>query len=126
MNRIWIGGILLAVFLFLGIRIGMKLDTATGPVSALLEQAQTAVLGGAQFRGQALAEQARALWQRCRNGLAAVCPHEPMEEAESLFAQLQAYAGAELWGEFAACCARLVQQLQALTETQSVAWWNLL
>ena len=126
MKRLWIGGVLLAVFLILGIWIGMRLETFAEPVSTLLEEAKAAALGGEHFQGQQLAEQAQALWQRCRNGLAAVCPHGPLEEAEGLFAQLRAYAGAELWGEFAACCARLMQQLQALTETQSIAWWNLL
>ena len=57
---------------------------------------------------------------------AAVVDHEPMEEVESLFAQLDVYLKARDPVAYCACCASLEVFARAIGESHSVSWWSLL
>jgi len=49
-----------------------------------------------------------------------------MDEIDSLFAQLEVFRQAGLWGDFSACCRRLSRLIEAMAEAHSLTWWNLL
>lgn len=125
MARFWLGAGLLAAFLALCLGVGVAMEQTHEPISAHLEQAAGACLDGDPQAGYALARQAHDRWRSGWNWVAAVSDHAPMDEIDSLFAQMETYAQAGLTGEFAACCNRLSQLVQAVAEAHSLHWWNL-
>lgn len=126
MNRLWFGAALLVLFLLMGIVIFALFEKVNQPVTALLEQAARTALSPEPEAAVREAEQALALWEKSWRGIAAVSDHEPMEEIDSLFAQLPVYAGARRWPDFAAVSTRLAQLIAAIAEAQSFTWWSLL
>ena len=125
MTRLWIGvGLLIA--LLIG---GIVLNTLTVPFHEELSQdlSQAAVLAteGRWEQAQALALQARQQWLRRQNCYAAVTDHEPMEQMEALFQELT-ILDASRAVDFGCVCVHLAQTAQAIGETQSLKWWNIL
>lgn len=126
MNRLWFGAALLVLFLLMGIGIFVLLEKVNQPVASLLEQAARTALSPEPEAAALEAEQALALWQKYWRGIAAVSGHDPMEEIDSLFAQLPVYAQTRRWPDFAAVSTRLAQLIDAIAEAQSFTWWSLL
>ena len=126
MGKFSLGVGLLAVLLALGLWTGHAVDRLHGPVSRCLEQAaQAAVREDAQM-SYALMEQAKAAWDACRDGIAAVADHAPMDEIESLFAQLENLRRQGQLSGFGALCAKLSRLVQAMAEAHQLSWWNIL
>ena len=126
MVRFWIGTVLLLGFLLLGFGVSAWAEAAQQPITRQLEEAAGYAAEGAMDKAAALARQAKDLWHRHREQLACVPDHAPMDEIDSLFAQLEIWAHREAPGQLAACCARIGQLIQALIEGQQLTWWNLL
>lgn len=126
MNRLWFGIALLVLFLGLGIISAVVLQDVQQPVIQALETAAEQSLSGNLEAGAASARQAQQNWDRNWHGVAAVAMHGPMDEIDSLFAQLPAYARSGKTAEFAACCARLAKLVEAIGDAQGFNWWNLL
>ena len=122
-RRFYLGLGILLVVLSLGLLIGWLTDQAQAPAVALLEQAaqtedlQTAV---------PLAQQAKALWQNRWRRIASVADHNPMDEIDSLFAEMEVYAQAKEQVHFAACCSQLASLLRAVSDAHALNWWNVL
>ena len=91
-----------------------------------LEQAAEAALSEDWETAEALAEQTGVRWVQHRKRAAAFADHEPMEEIDALFAQLEVYRSAQDAVSFAAVCKLLSCQLQALGDAHIPTWWNLL
>ena len=125
MGRFAFGVGLLLAMLCLGLVVMFAMDRVNQPVSQLLEDAAQAALAGDLEQGVRLAEQARKTWDNRWHTVASLADHSPMDEIDSLFAQMETYAQAGLTGEFAACCNRLSQLVQAVAEAHSLHWWNL-
>lgn len=126
MSRFWLGVGLLVVFLALGIGAAAVLDGVHQPIAQSLEAAAEQSLSGDLEGGAILARQAQDSWQRYWRGTAAVSSHGPMEEIDSLFAQLPVYARENHRADFAACCVRLASLIRAIADAQSFQWWNLM
>ena len=114
MSRLWFGVALLLFFLVLGLGALWYLEAVREPVVTALETAAQAVLSGDSAAGAEKAAEAADFWAERRKLLAAVSPHEPMEQMEGLFAQLRVYAQREEWSDFAACCRQLAQLMGSL------------
>ncbi len=125
-RRFWLGVALLAVLLVLGLLTTWYMAGANEPVALQLEQAAQAALEGDLQEGVALTRAARDQWERHRSIAAVAADHEPMEEIDSLFAQVEAYGRAGAVPEFAAYCARLSKLVEAVGEAHGLTWWNLL
>ena len=121
MNRLWLGVALLVLFLLLGIFTAWYLRDLEASLAEALESA-IAYAGGA---GEKYLRQAQGIWMDCRHRLSAICDHEPLEEIESLLARAAAFSRPEDRKEFSAICQELLQRLHALTNTQTLRWWNL-
>ena len=52
--------------------------------------------------------------------------HGPLEEIDSLFAQVQIYADTGKTADFAAYCTRLAKLVTAVGEAHGLTWQNLL
>lgn len=126
MKHFWSGIGLLAVLLALGLWTSHAMESVHTPIANSLALAAEETLSGDPDRGIAAARQARAQWERHRHATASVADHQPMEEADSLFAQMESFIAAGDVTQFAACCARLSELVRAISEAHTLTWWNLL
>ncbi len=126
MGRFWIGVGLLIGLLVLGFGVSSAMDSAHREIADTLEQAAQAVFSGEVEEGVSQAEQAQRKWESCWKATASAADHEPMDEIDSLFAQMEMYRKFGDQTEFAACCRRLSQLVRAVGEAHAFNWWNLL
>lgn len=126
MKRGWFGAALLLTLLALGIGSSMLMGKFHQPLADSLEQACTYALEENWKKAEETAEKAQETWQKMWHFSATLSDHAPMEEIDSLFAQLAAYRAAEDSLGFAAACAALSRQLEAMGDAHELSWWNLL
>ena len=126
MKRFLLGIGILAVFLIGGLWVGYAMDDVHQTIAQTLDDAAAQCLSGDLSGGIALAQQAHQTWQTHWHSTASVADHEPMDEIDGLFAQLEVYGKAGLSADFATFCARLSQLVSAVGEAHSFTWWNLL
>lgn len=126
MNRFWFGVVLLAVVLGLCLWVTMDMGRIHEPITAGLEEAGARALEGDLEAGALLARQARQRWQTHREITAAVVDHDPMDEIDGLFAQMESFAAGGSATEFAAACNRIAQLIQAVAEANGLTWWSFL
>ena len=126
MKRIWIGIILLVVLLGAGLWISGFMQEAHGPVSRDVKLAGQLALEGQWDAARAFAKRGQDQWEEKWPVTAAIADHEPMDEIDALFAQLEAYAGAEDPVAYSALCAHLGSLLEALSQSHNCKWWNLM
>ena len=125
-KHFWIGIMLLVALLLLSLGISWFMTAIHTPSQKTLAQAAQAALEGDMTKAQVLADKTKVRWNRFRAVSAAMTNHDPIENADSLFAELEIYAQAGDSEEFAACCARLSSLLLAIVQSHSPTWWNLL
>lgn len=125
-KRFFLGLGILLTFLVLGLLVSWGMKEVTRPVSEMLEQAEEAVLSGNMEQGADLARQAKGIWESGWNIMALAADHSPMDEIDGLFAQIDYYAREENPWELGACCARVAQLVEAVSEAHAFTWWNLL
>ena len=126
MKRLWLGVGLLLVLLAAGITVTRVMDNIHTPISEKMAQAAEAARTDDLEKANLLIGQAKSDWDRCRNFSAAVADHEPMEQIDGLFAAAQLYGILHENEDCAAACARLAALTQAMGESHSFTWWNLL
>ena len=126
MRRLWIGASLLLLFLIGGICSTVVTQRFHRTLSRHLEATTAAALAEDWEETALLLHQCHSRWIRYRNQIAAVTSHEPIEEIDSLYHQLDIYFARRDSQGFALCCATLHHRTQSLGETQSINWWNLL
>lgn len=124
--RTWIGIGILVLLLAAGICLTFYTGHTQEQVALLLTQSREAAAVGQWEKAAGKCYQARALWEKHRKPTAAIVDHEPMEEVESLFAQLEVYLKARDPVAFCSCCASLEVFTRAIGESHSVSWWSLL
>lgn len=122
-RRFYLGVGLLTVILALGLFTGWLIEKSQAPAEQLLEQAAQAenLQSGVQ-----LAQQAKDLWQGRWRKVAAVADHTPMDEIDSLFAEMDVYIREEEDVHFYACCNQLASLLRAVSDAHKLNWWNIL
>lgn len=126
MKRMWIGVALLAVLLVSGLLAAEFMEKAHGPIASDLEQAADAALEGSWGRAEALTARARKSWDKHRFLTAAFADHGPMEEIEAQLAKIETFAAERNRIDFCAGCAYLARILEALGESHSLNFRNLM
>ena len=126
MKRIWIGIVLLGVLLLGGIGTGEFMQQAHDPVAQDVRQAGEVVLRDQWELAQALVNRAQDRWKEKWPVTAAIADHEPMDEIDALFAQLEVYAASKDQIAYTALCAHLASLLDAISQSHSLNWWNLM
>ena len=126
MKRLWIGAALLLVLLAAGVFSTFAMGRFHHSLSQRLESAVSAALEEDWEQAQEILHQCRSRWLRFRNCIAAGASHEPIEEIDSLYSQLDIYLTRRDSAGFALCCTALLHRTEALGEAQSINWWNLL
>lgn len=123
MGRFWLGLGILAGLFALGIWVAKQTETTHTQIAQYLEQAAEEEDPAQRYL---LAEKAKEKWQKGHRSIAAVSDHEPMDEIDSLFAQMDICRRNDSGQSFSVFCARAAEQIRALYEAHSLTWWNLL
>lgn len=126
MKRLWIGIIILVLLLGAGIGTTVFAVRAQGNISQELANASEAALRGKWEEACTFSLNAKKQWESLRHGTAAIADHEPMEEIDNLFAQMEIYLLTRQQIPFATCCASLSVLTNAIGEAHAVNWWSLL
>ncbi len=125
MKRLWVGVAVLLVLLGLGIGSTVVMETIPGSLAQDMDRA--AALANSHWEdAKALAGSARAQWDRYEHIIASLTDHEPLEELKGLFGELDVSQDWEDRGYFATVCARIASMAEALSESHTLHWWNLL
>ena len=117
---------ILAICLAVGLWTSTVMDTRHQAICDTLNQAAGESTAGDLETGISLARSAQDQWERHWHGSAVMADHAPMDEIDSLFAQLQVYGQAGLATDFASYCTRLAKLVAAMGEAHALTWWNLL
>ena len=126
MKRLWIGIAFLALLLAGGFGINAGMDNLQKEISQQLDAACQTALAGDLEQAAVQANAAKEIWEQYRDLVAAVTDHEPMEEMDTLFAQLPIYYETDSPLNFAAVCSDLTLLMQAIGENQALKWWGVL
>ena len=126
MKRIWIGIILLTALLGTGFWMSNFMVQSHNPVAQDIRQAGNLALEEQWGAAQAYAKRGKDRWETKWPVTAAFADHEPMDEIDALFARLDAYAEAEEEVAYSALCAHLASLLEAVSQSHSMKWWNLM
>ena len=127
MERRFILGICILITvlaLTVGTAIGMKAIHAPG--EAALKEAARLALDGNMEQAIPLAQQAYERWLTYRDITAAFADHNPMDDTERLFREMQVYGATGEIPHFAACCTQLSAMLKAIYETHGFSLKNIL
>ena len=126
MKRIWIGIALLTCLLMGGLWISGFMKDAHDPVAQDIRHAGSMAQKNQWNAAQAFAERGRDRWEQKWPVTAAIADHEPMDEIDALFAQLETYGKTRDPGAYSALCGHLGSLLEALSQGHRCKWWNLM
>ena len=126
MKRLWLGVAFLTLFLILGIWQTAGLSKIHNDLSKTLSDAATAARLRDWKTADVLSDAAQTQWDRFRKLIASFADHEPLEEAERLFAELQLCKSLSLEENYAIVCSNLSQICKAIGESFQISWWNVL
>lgn len=120
------GFVILAALLLTGLLSGWLLFRQYDDLSRQLEDAAWWAMSGNWEQARDTAVAVRTQWRKHWNIQAAFTDHTPMEEIDSLFAQLAICAASGDREQFAAVCVDLAQHIRAVGDAHRLTWWNLL
>ena len=126
MKREQIGFWLLAVLLALSLLATRYMGTTQDATARRLEAAGVLALSEDWEGAGRLLKKARQEWEGCWRLSAILTDHEPMEEIDGLFAQLEIYLRQREGTAFAAACSQVASQIQDIGDAHGLNWWNLL
>lgn len=124
MKRIWFGAVLMAALLMLGFGSSTLMERTHMAQVKDLDRAAELALEGNWGGAENFAAAARREWDKKRPLIAGLCDHEPMDQIEGLFAQLEVFALEQDTVSFSSCCAYLARQLEALGKSHSLNLQN--
>ena len=126
MKRLWIGVAVLLVLLAVGIGLSYGMTVLHDDIRMELSNAAEAARQGDMEKALQRGDAAREVWERWRRFSASLADHEPLEEMDSLFHELELYGKLRLPVDYAAVCVRLAEISGAVSEAYSLTWWNFL
>ena len=126
MKRLWIGIGLLVILLAVGAFLSWGLPQLQNELAQTLELARVAIESDDWQTATSLADSAKDMWEHSRHFVASVVDHEPLEEVDSLFSELEVYAHARIETGYASVCAQLSHLCEAIGESQQLRWWSFL
>lgn len=126
MKRCRFGLGLLLVLLVLGAVSAWAMVKGLEPLSETIQQAGEAALREDWEAAEEIADRVKECWENRFPYFASFSDHEPMENINGLFAQLEVYGKSKDPQNFAAICALLARDLEAIGEAHSLKWWNIL
>ena len=125
MKRIWFGGALLIVLLILGLCSGALMERTHLVQAEELDRAARLALSDRWDGAEAAFLKARDSWASSVPLVAALTDHEPMDEIEGFFGELEVFLRLKDASSFSASCLYLARQLEALGKSHSLNLQNL-
>lgn len=126
MKRFWIGLAMLILLLGGGFLAQHRMERIHTPCAMDLEwSADRAQAGDWQAAGE-LAHRAREAWSRNWRFTAMLSNHQPLDEVDALFEELEVYLTRQETTAYCAACMFLSQRVMDLGESFRLNWWNLL
>lgn len=125
MSRIWIGIILLLLFLGLGLWSSISMGTFHKPLAQEIRRAGELAATDLESAVKT-ARAAREKWDSHWGRTAMLADHTPMDEIDAQFELLEGYAAAGRSADFSAHCMRLSAMISATAEAHSFTLRNLL
>lgn len=126
MKRLWLGVSFLALLLVFGIWQTVSISGIHSGLSQTLSDAALAARRQDWVAADTLSQNAQDQWEQYRHLTASFADHEPLEEAEQLFAELQLCKALSLEENYAVVCSNLSQICKAIAESFQISWWNVL
>lgn len=126
MKRMWFGIGLLALMLICSLCATDFMEQAHSAGAEDLNRAAELALQEEWDKAEVYALRARKNWNEKRLVTAMFADHEPMNEIDALFAQLDAYASARDSASFGSTCRNLAVQLNTLKDAHRLSFGNLL
>lgn len=126
MKRMWIGMGILLVILAISLTVAWVVEQVQKPITETLTLAADCAGTGNWEEAETLCREAKSRWDKHWHFDAAVADHEPMEEIDALFAELEVFCHLGEAEDFASLCARLSRLTQAMADAHKLNWWNLL
>lgn len=126
MKRLWIGIFFLVALLLGTIAGSLAMDAIHDPISNQLREASDAAQAQDWARADTLTQQAHARWSHYWALTASFADHNPMDDIDALFAELEVYRAQREAVHFAATCAHLSELSRAMEESHNLSLWNLL
>jgi len=126
MPRELAGIFLLAALLLAGLFTSWYFCRQYSEASRVLEDSAWMALSGRLDNARETADGAGDIWERQWRLRAALGDQSPMEEMDTLFAELRIYGAAGEAMEFARVCSVLSQRMNAMGNAHQFSWWNVL
>lgn len=126
MKRIRFGAVLLITLLVLGFWSGNFMERTHFSQVEQLNRAAELALEGNWAAAQQRTGTARREWNKNRTLIAALTDHEPMDQVEGLFAQLDVFVRQQDAVSYSSTCLYLARQLEAMGKSHSLSLENLL
>ena len=119
MKRIWFGAALLGALLVLGIFSAALMEDTHLTQVAQLDSAADLAMSGNWKGAEAAFSEAKAGWEKRSAIISGLSDHEPMDQIEGCFAQLEVFLGMHDAASFCGACRYLAKQLEALGKSHS-------
>ena len=113
MKRVWIGGVLMAVLLTVGLLAGWAMNRGLCPGAQKLEQAGELAAAGRWGAAEEMIDDVEEIWEDRRWLVTGLYDHEIMDEMDAALAQLEAYCDARDALAFRALCRSLAKNMEA-------------
>jgi hypothetical protein len=126
MKRMVIGSVLLISLLVGGALSSRAMVQWHAPLEETLCQAAEFACTENWEQAKYLRRKAQESWESRWHMAAAFADHGPMEEIDSLFAQLEIYEAYQEPMGYSALCMELSRELGAMGDAHIPNWWNLL
>ena len=126
MKRIWFGVVLLILMLVLGLISSTFMKETWLKQSENLNRAAILASDGDWVNARNLLAEAQAEWEEKQLLLAVLCQHEPIEQIDGLFAQLEVFSESRKGASFESTCVYLARQLESLGRSHSFNFSNFL
>jgi len=124
MKRSWLGVGLLAIMLVIGLLVTRAMGRIHDPIARDLTAAGEYALAGNWNQAEALSQQASDSWEKHALFRACFADHNPTEEIDACFAQLETYKRMKEETAFAAACGETAQKVKAVGEAHKLIWNN--
>ena len=126
MKRSWIGAGMLGVLLALGLLSARTMVSIHEPISRDLTTAGEYALTENWEQALAFSRQAAQSWEQTEIFRACFADHNPTEEIDACFAQLEIYGRMKEETAFAAACGETARKISAVGEAHKLIWQNFL
>ena len=123
MKRMWIGTGLLALLIVAGLLTGAVLNKRMDQAAQQLAIAGEAAQAEAWAKADTLIGQVKTDWERMKWAAEALSDHERLNQIDTAFSQLPAYAGNDP-SSYQALCIAIAQDLQLVAKNHTLSWRN--